>query len=212
MLTFDPGPHVYRWNGSIVPNVTRVLSLVTDYSHIPAPVLAHAQAEGVAIHKTVELYAKDDLDEASLPQWLVPRLDAFKRFVAETGFVINASEQRVYHHRFAYAGQLDLEGTLQLRVGRKSVPTPAIVDVKRSFYAGRAIGLQLAAYDAACPRTSFCSASVPRRRYALQLRADGTYRLEPFTDPADMSNFLACLNVWRLREQMKLPIKEHEHA
>lgn len=196
MLTFDPGPHVYRWHGKPVPNVTRVLNLVTDYSRIPPGILKHAQDEGIAIHKTVELYAKNDLDEESLPEWLVPRLAAFKKFLAETGFVIEASEQRVYHERYGYAGQLDFVGMMQSPEGRKVRTVPAIVDVKRSFLAGRAIGLQTAAYDSALPSTR------KRLRFALQLCADGTYRFEPFTDPSDLPNFLACLSVWRLREQM----------
>lgn len=205
MLTFRASDHRYFWNGKPVVNVTRALSLITNYDRIPAGILKHAQDEGIAIHRTVELYCKGDLDEDSLPEWLVPRLAAFKKFLAETGFAIEASEQRVYHERYGYAGQLDFVGTMQMPQGRKVRTMPAIVDVKRSFFAGRAIGLQVAAYDAALPSER------PRLRYALQLRADATYRFEPFNDPSDFPNFIACLSVWRLKEQMQFT-KEVAHA
>jgi len=186
-----------------VPNVTRALSLLVDYSRMPAGVLERARQEGVAIHKTIELYVNDDLDEDGLPEWLVPRLAAYKKFVADTGFVAISSEQRVYHQAFGYAGQLDLDGTLRVRQGRTEKAVAAVVDVKRSFFAGRAIGLQTAAYAAALEQSARGKA-ITRRRYALQLRAEGTYRLEPFDDPSDLTNFLACLTVHRLKESMNV--------
>ncbi len=202
MLTFSAEGHQYFWNGRPVVNVTRVLSLITDYSSIAEHVLNHARDEGIAIHKLVELYCHGDLDEDSLPDWLKPRLAAFKKFVADTGFEIAESEQRVYHERHGYAGQLDFHGTIRQRHGRKDVQLPAIVDVKRSFYAGRAIGLQLAAYAAALDSKGRSRVGVAWRRYALQLRDNGEYRLKQFADPSDLANFLALLTTYRLKESI----------
>lgn len=200
MLTFDPGPHEYRWHGKRVPSVTQALSLLTDYSRIPAAVLENARQEGVAMHRLVELHATNDLDEASLPAWMLPRLAAYKKFVADSGFAVIASEQLLYHPAYQYAGTADLFGPMRIRQGRKEILVEAGIDIKRSFYGGRAIGLQIAAYAEA-----WKAAGAPpvTHRYALQLRADSTYRLEPFDDKTDFAMFLSCLNVHRLKEQMQ---------
>jgi len=189
VLEFDEGPHVYRWNGKIVPSVTQVLKPLTDYSMVDADKLERARQEGVAIHKTVELYETGDLDAASLPEWLEPYLAAWMKFKAEMKFSVAKSEQRVYHRVYGYAGTYDLSGDMNGH--------DALVDLKRSFMAGPAIGLQLAAYLAAASfKAEALSSSL---RYALQLRADGTYRLQEFTDKTDFQTFLAALTLWKWR-------------
>lgn len=205
MLTFDEATHVYRWNGQPVPNVTRVLAPLTDYSRIPEDVLARAQLEGKAIHRMVELYMKGALDLADMhsdesKQWMLPRLTALERFIDETGFVCLEAERPIYNHRLGYAGTPDLIGGMpsvkRLR-GRL-----AVVDVKRSFFAGPAIGLQTAAYARAWNDTNARTAWVPEaNRFALQLRADGTYRLESFEDGDDFAAFLALLTTHRWKEK-----------
>lgn len=197
MLTFDEASHTYRYAGRVVPNVTRILAGLTDYSAIPADVLARAQAEGTAIHKTVELYLAGDLDEDALPDWLRPRLAAFRSFQADTQFAVAGSERRVYHATYNYAGTLDLAGTLS--VGRHRVG--AVIDIKRNFTAGPAIGLQLAAYLAAHNDEMGKDPLRLTHRFALQLRDDGGYRLQPFEDRTDFATFLASLTIhnWRTR-------------
>lgn len=192
---FDASTHTYYVESKPVINVTRALGVITDYSNIPPDRLEIARQEGHDIHRMVELYSKNDLDEGTLPEWLVPRLNAYKKFIVETGFRITHSEVRLYNQDAQYAGTADLFGEIGLR---RSVEF-ANVDVKRSFYAGRAIGLQLAAYVEAAKH---CDMPRATRRYALQLRADGSYRLEPFEDRRDFAFFLSCLNVYRLKEEM----------
>jgi hypothetical protein len=55
MLTFDEASHTYFWAGRRVPNVTRVIAHLTDYSKIDPDRLRIAQDEGKAVHKMVEL-------------------------------------------------------------------------------------------------------------------------------------------------------------
>jgi post-segregation antitoxin (ccd killing protein) len=138
MLTFDEGPHLYRWNGEPVPSVTQIIKPLSSFDHVDPDVLERARQEGVAVHKMVELACRDELDEPGLPEWLRPYLAAWRAFVAETGFVLDASEERVYHLDYRYAGTLDLRG-------RTRVHPRGLFDLKRSFAAGRAIGVQLAA-------------------------------------------------------------------
>lgn len=192
MLTFNAELHEYHFAGKRVPSVTQVLAPLYDFRFVNADALEVARQEGMAIHKTVELYVKNDLDEDDLPEWLQPRLAAFKKFQAETQFEFEASEQQVHADDYGYAGTLDLKGAIQLP--KRKTKTRAIFDIKRSFSAGKVIGLQLAGYQHA-------EGSKTEGRFALQLRADSTYRLERFDDPTDFSTFLACLTLHKWKER-----------
>src|SRR3990167_2909437 len=140
-LTFEPRAHRYFWNGKQVPNVTTVLAPLTDYSKIHYAVLDRARQEGEHMHRMVELFIHDDLDEGALPAWLKPRLAAYQKFLTDTGFSCEASEHLVYHIAHEYAGRLDLIGTMNGDI--------SVIDIKRSLFAGPAIALQLAAYQEA---------------------------------------------------------------
>lgn len=186
-LHFDEATHTYRYRGDVVPNVTRVLSGLTDYSQIPPDTLEVARQKGVAVHKMVELHAKGDLDEETLPEWMRPVFARWLAFLSDTGFQVLQSEQRVYSKEYRYAGTLDLFGLIR---GKET-----LIDLKRSLMGGRVIGLQLAAYAHAL-------AAVPVQRYALRLNEAGPYRLEPYTDPNDFRDFLTCLAHYRLKEKL----------
>ena len=191
-LAFDVASHTYRWNGQKVPSVTSVLSPLVNYNQVPWAVLERARLEGVAIHKTIELYLNNDLE--SLPQWLQPRLDAFKKFQGESNFVIEGSERKVYHATHQYAGTLDLIGTVNDEI--------SVIDLKRSFFAGPAIGIQIAAYlEAENDRRKREKSPKAKHRYALQLMANGNYKLEPYNDPNDFAVFLALLTLRKWRQQ-----------
>ncbi|MCA3109863.1 MAG: hypothetical protein ING91_19330 [Rhodocyclaceae bacterium] len=187
-LTFDAPTHTYRWNGVAVPSVTTIIKpIAPSYNFVTPEQLERARQEGVAIHRMVELECKRDLDESGLPDWLAPYLKAWRDFVAETGFECVLSEHRGYHKDLRYAGTLDLRG-----YNRKG--SPWLIDIKRSFLAGRAIGVQLAAYAA------FDKQERPKR-FGLRLLNNGDYRLREFADPSDWSTFVACLTLHRFNER-----------
>lgn len=203
MLTFDEAAHRYYWNGQPVPNVTTIIKSLSDYSMVNPEVLERARQQGVAIHKMVELDIADDLDVDTLPEWMRGYHKAWKLFQAEAAFDVWVSEHRLYHPKMGYAGTPDLIGIFTRGdfAGEQS-----IIDVKRSFMAGPAIGVQIAAY------VSAWNANLIRAdkrkvsgRYGLQLRPNGTYRLEPFTDPLDIAVFTACLTTYRWRERNGKP-------
>lgn len=193
MLTFREEDHRYFWHGKPVPNVSRVLQPLVSYAHVPPDVLERARMEGVATHKLVELYMKKDLDEDTLPEWLRPRLAALKQFIEETGFILHGSEQKVYHSAHGYAGALDLSGALP-----RLHADLAVIDVKRSLYAGPVIGLQLAAYlEADNDQRRREKRSKLKRRYALQLKPNGRYALPEYKDEGDFTVFAGLLNSFK---------------
>ena len=195
-LTFDESAHRYYWNGKPVPNVTGILAPLTDYSKIPAETLERARQEGTAIHKMVELDCNGDLDVAALPAWMVPAYKGWREFREHSGFEPILNEYRGYHKAFGYAGTLDLLCALPKLKGWKGV---ALLDVKRSLYAGPVIGLQLSAYEAIV--TSDKGLPKPARRGALRLTPDGKFRLEAYNDAGDFSAFLALLTLKRWKEK-----------
>lgn len=189
MLTFDEPSHTYAWDGKLVPSVTTILAPLIDYSMVNQAVLERGRQLGSAVHRMTELHDQDDLDEGSLDVVMLRYLDGWKRFRRDTGFIPATIEQRMYHPTYAYCGTSDRTGVIN---GRK-----AVVDIKKMMTLGAVIGIQLAAYQA----MHNLNDEGITERYALGLRPDGTYRLQPFTDSKDFAVFVSLLTInnWRMK-------------
>ena len=187
MLTFDAHSHTYRDANGVVPGVTQILRPLVDFSRVPRDVLAAKADLGTRVHLACELDDDDDLDEASVQDDVAPYLAAYRRFRAEARPAVVASEQQVYSVAHRYAGTLDR--VLQLNGERW------LVDLKTCITTPGSAGPQTAAYLHALADPTVT------RRAALRLRPDGTYRLDPLTDPNDWPTFLACLTVHRHLEK-----------
>ena len=190
-LTFDPVAHHYFWQGVRVPNVTSVLADLVDLSVVPPAALEIARQKGIAVHRMVELDAKGDLDEASLPDWMAPVMVQWRNFVAESGFRVIDSEKKLYHPSYRYAGTMDLYGELV------HAAHFAYIDVKRSFMGGNVVGLQIAAYQAADVTEHKDRRTA--KRYGLRLKEGEPYRMQEYTDANDFNVFTACLvrHLWK---------------
>ncbi|MCP3709763.1 PD-(D/E)XK nuclease family protein [Paraburkholderia sp. CNPSo 3274] len=182
-LLFDPVEHAYTVNGKRLPSVTQILAPLVDYSMVPRDVLERAQKLGTAVHRMTELYDLDDLDMDCLADELVPYLTAWIKFRAESGFVPETIEKRLYHPSLRFAGTPDRSGLIN---GRR-----AVIDIKKMLTLGPVIGLQLAAYSELFAKNG----TQIEDRYGLGLRADGTYRLVPFKDKGDWPVFLSLLTI-----------------
>lgn len=197
MLSYDDAKHEYRWNGQVIPHVTGVLAPLIDYSMVDAEALARAIEIGKRTHKLVELECKEGVVIERLDPYWRPYLAAFRTFVAETGFKLIASERQVFHHVYGFAGTLDLEGEMFGAAG--------IVDLKKTFSAGRATGPQLAAYLEARneeKRRAKQNGKL-KTRHALRLVPESKppYRLKEFNDPDDFGCFVGLLKVQRWKEK-----------
>ena len=185
-LAFDEATHTYRWRGVVVPSVTQVLRPLIDLSGIPPAVLEAKRDLGTRVHAACQFDAEGDLDEATVEDDVAPYLEAWRRFLADTRAVVMASERRVFHPLYCYAGTLDLELMI--------ASTPWLVDIKTSIATPLSTGPQTAAYLNA--RKGIAT----MRRAALRLRPDATYRLDQLQDADDWSVFLACLTLHRYQE------------
>lgn len=186
-LQFDAVRHEYRVGGRVVPSVTTVLAILTDFGAVPAEVLARAAEFGTHVHQACALWNAGRLDEDSLDPALAPYLAQWQRFVAESGAEIRDSELAVHHRGLNYAGTLDV-----LAEWRNGL---CIIDIKTGAVP-RTVGAQTEAYRRAY-ESQECGV-MPRRRYCVQLTADA-YKVHALTDPSDWALYTSCLNVWRFR-------------
>lgn len=195
MLVFDEATHTYTVDGVVVPSVTQILSgaCLYDFSMVAPDVLERKRQIGTAVHKAIELSLAGDLDEDWLPAAWAGYFRAWQKFVADTGITdadIGPGEGPMYHTGFRYAGTPDRQIYLDKRW--------AVLDLKTTAELHPAVGLQLAAYQELIndsPANDMPHTLQIKDRYALQLKENGTYRLEQYKDKSDWQVFLSLLTV-----------------
>lgn len=185
-IQFIEEGHIYLLDGSPVPSVSEVIKPLVDMSRVPREVLEFKRALGKAVHKAIELYERQDLDLNTLDSEALPFFEAWLKFKEETGFRVILSEQIVWSAKLRYAGTLDLLGT------RKGDDPDELLDVKCVYAMGPATGPQTAGYALALQESHGIKV---KKRGALQLLQDGTFRFHPYTNPYDETAFRACLSI-----------------
>lgn len=187
-VEFDEERHRYILDGEVIPGVTTVIKGLVDYSMIPPMQLDWAAKRGTAAHYATELFDADDLDLDALDPRLTPYVHAWMLFREQSGWVSTGSEQRVYHPLYNYCGTFDRVGSLPgLREGILDIKTTTTVYL--DYCATQTIAyLRAWNHDRA-------KADQAKRRYVVQLRVNGTYRLVEFEDhAADWQRFRTHLN------------------
>ena len=177
----------YVVDGERWPSVTEILELagLTDFDHVPARVLERARERGADFHEWREAIDLGLIDDDMVPpQAIAPRIEAYRRFKTETGFVVEESEKVVRNRVLRYCGTYDI-------VGRLPDGSRWVVDTKATAAIAPATRIQLAGYALTFdPRP---------RRAALWLRSDGTYRWLPYKDRSDEHDFVAACRVAHFR-------------
>jgi hypothetical protein len=195
-LQFDPLVHRYTLDGEPVRSVTGILrdSGLIDFSHVPHAILESARARGVAVHRAVQYYNERDLDvdafRRDYPE-CAGYLDAWIRFCHERVFEGVINERRIASRIHRVAGTLDCLGILDGHA--------ALLDFATGDPAECAKDLQTAGYlmlarewaDEDGLLTSFFSRHPVVRRYAIALRADGSFRVELYPNQRNYRDFLA---------------------
>ena len=197
MLTFDEATHTYRHAGVVVPSVTQVLGVLYNLAGIPPEVLIAAQERGTAVHTATQYYDEGELDEEQfhrdMPE-LVGYLEGWKKFLRDCQPLWREIEKPLFNHTMQYAGTPDRWGDFTHAGQRIKM---AQVDIKTSEVVHPLWGVQTAAYNHAANRPH-------ARRFTLQLRKDGTYRIREWIDHEDFSVFVACLTARRWKERHHL--------
>lgn len=195
VVQLDEATHTYRLDGVILPSVTQIIGSLYDFKHVDPDLLERASDFGKAVHTACELDDNDDLDYPGLDQALRPYVDAWRSFKQTTKFKVSLNEGIVYSKKFRYAGTLDRFGILC----RGPTCRQGVVDIKTCTNLHPAIGLQTAGYEIAAREMGLITGR-SCTRYAVQLRGDGTYRMQEYKDASDANYFLSFLNChrWKL--------------
>lgn len=180
-LEFDAATHRYSVLGRPLISVTQAL---TEAGFIDTRWFTEESAQrGTFVHQAILLHHEGDLDEDDLDPVLVPYYRAYRQFLADSGFVVQGCEERLFDEVAGYAGTLDLRGQF---------PTDTIgtnlIDVKSGAIPNH-VGRQVAGYK------RLLRSLVPVSRWCLNVRADATYRLEPLRNRNDERVFLAAVTV-----------------
>lgn len=184
-LTFEESEHIYHYGGVRVPSVTQVLDGMVDYDRVPIAKLRHAAERGTAVHLATEFDDEGDLDESTVDPEVLPYVDAWRCFRAESGFQPMRSEVRVYSARHRFAGTFDCLGVL---FGKW-----AIVEKKTTFQLAPATAIQVSAYMRAYNEDK-PEGERARACWSVWLRRNGTYRLTEYDPLEHWAAFLARLN------------------
>ena len=192
VLAFDPAEHRYTFGERELPSVTRILADVglTDFS---APWFTEfARERGSLVHAAIALDNEDALDYESLDPVLVGYVDGWRKYLRESGAVVEHFEQPVCDLNVGYAGTLD---AIVLEQGQSGPTRRTLIDIKPALYPS--VGPQTAAY-ARCARGLY-ETPVLFRRAAIVLPGDGTYTRKALEDPLDESTFLAAVRIFQWR-------------
>ena len=158
-FTFDEEWHCYKLDGKPLPSVTRILKPLYDFSAVHPEVLKRAGDFGTAVHKTIELYLRDDLDEDVLDENLYNPLLAFKAWQADN-YEFDLETARLeapdYHAKLKYTGTPDIDAE------------SFVIDLKSRKCNPAIDSLQILAYD-------HMTGSGKRGNYVLELKQDASY-------------------------------------
>ena len=184
-LVFDELTHKYFVNGCEYPSVTTVL---IAEGFINAEWFTEWSRErGKFAHLCAHLDDTGELDEDTVDPALTPYLEAYRRFKRESGFIVSGSEVQMVNTGYRFAGTLDKIGTFK-------DATCAIIDLETGGHQPSK-AIQTAAYE--------ILKGSPYKRFGLQLKNDGRYKLHPFTDRQDRQIFLSALAIYHYKQNMR---------
>lgn len=185
----------YVIGGHRVPSVTEVIKIagLSDIQRIiavaGADVVQKAADRGQRVHKYCEIVdLEPDLPLESVTEDCRGYVLAYQRFLAETGFAVDLTEEALVSETHGMAGTIDRVGLLYDEVAVLEVKTPQSPDPSWQ--------LQTAGYSLLV--TEGYGIPVPAR-YVLRLGSNGRYQLIPHTDRTDFDVFLAALRVAHYR-------------
>jgi len=177
-IDFCETRHLYCRDGEIYPSVTEVLqkaglingSWFSEY----------AACRGAALHLATAFLDRNELEESSVDGAIAGRLDAYRHFKEDTGFKPTHIEHILYSDKWKCAGTADRLGVLSENL--------ILLDLK----SGAALpwhSLQTAAYQ----MMALERGHAVTKRFGLELRDNGTYRLREHKDAMDLARFLQAL-------------------
>lgn len=185
MITFDPESHSYAIDGQPVPSVTTVLK---DMGFIDTAFFTdYGRERGKLVHRIIHWHMTGELDHDTIDPALQGYFNAWLAFEKDTGFVSTETEKPMGSTLYRFCGTPDHIGMIG--------GSHAIVDAKTGSIFPH-VGLQLAGYEILRNEVILGGWALRCKRFALALKENGKYSLQPFTDRQDRGVFLSALACW----------------
>jgi hypothetical protein len=203
-LTFDPERHEYFFHGEKVwRSVTGILhhAGAIDFASVPSMVLDRARTRGTIVHQAIHYLNEGDLDldrfRAEFPEH-IGYLEGWQSFRQQRRFVPMLNEHRIYSRRHDVAGTIDCLGLLDGQAALLDFATGRPDDAAKHWQTAGylSIAMEWAADDPLL--ADFFKFAPSVKRYAVALRRDGTFRLEPYTNPRELREFDTLVAAQRL--------------
>ena len=178
-----------------LPRVHEILNatgLGPDFSGVPAATLEAALWRGTQAHAAIEASFYGYLDESALDPDVAPRLEAYRRFVKESGYETVLTEFEVIHPAWRYCGHPDTLGWLGRT--RMILDWKAIDSVQLAPASRQLCGYRLA-WNAQHPCAPVDALGI------VQLQGDGTYRFHEVDSAAHEPVWLAACVVFHAKEE-----------
>lgn len=195
-LSFNEAAHEYRLGGQLVPSVTEIIAPLSDLSRVPRETLEYKRSLGKAVHKAIELWEGDAFDLYKHDPAVIPYFEGWLRFKRESGFRAVIVERPFGTAKLRFAGTPDVIGT------RTGPTLDELLDVKCVHAIDPATGVQLGGYDLLLEDVEDPGIKI-RRRGAVQLMPDGSFRYHEFKSRNDRIVFLSCLNLFNWKRNCK---------
>lgn len=178
-LTVDKEQHEY-WLDVVTNQRRKLVSVTQSFTEALAGTLGEewwtqlARDRGSRLHDAVLYAAQNDLDVASMTDELQPYAKGLLGMFEEERPDVIAAEEAVFDETAGYAGRFDL--LCRLRGPRRAASANVLdlLDAKTGAIPWT-VGMQLAAYKRPI---ALLFPGYVIRRWAWQIKNDGTYRLE----------------------------------
>lgn len=196
-LRFKAQGHIYSLDRMRIPSVTQIIDPLLPYASLPREIREAALIRGDIVHKLTALADQGKpwedgaaIDAADMAGYLF----AWESFKHTTECRIVATEQRVYHRTYRYAGTLDRLVILG------DDPSVAVLEIKTGELMPE-YALQTAAYLHAVNDGRARGEPPVERRYVVQLMPTGKFHPLEHRERGDFQVFLAALTIqsWRMR-------------
>lgn len=178
-LVFDPERHAYILDGRVIPSVTQILTaegIINGQWYTE-----DGRRRGGHVHLALRYLDEGRLDEDSVTDEVRPYLEAWGRFLSETGFICLQIERPFVCEALGYAGTPDRVGWMD---GGKIL---SVIDIKTGspepWHA-----LQTAAYAVGIGKRM-------AKRWSVYLRNDGNYRLVQYQDIDDINAWIGLVSI-----------------
>lgn len=188
---FDAEPHLYWLEGQIRWSCTGMLKAV---GYVDDRFFSEASAiRGRHIHKATQII-DGGLILGGLEQDYVGYVEGWEAFVREHRFTPRIIELPMYHPIYKFGVTPDREGLLDGSI-------PAVVEIKTGLvpwwtkFQTALQDLTIGCWDIGSP--------VYRRRFSVQLHADGHYVMQEYDDPSDY-DIARCIAAVCMANQSKL--------